>query len=534
MPRDHLCAEDFLARKVEAEPVAKGMGKEIQEAERGHCASGTAITFEMEELQKVEEENEFFQESLFELTNSCQARLASLDVCRGVVVAMMVIVKYAGGFFPAIDYAPWEGINLADFGAPMFLFLVGVSVALAYSNVQYRLSATGNSMLRSTRLFALGVLLEGGFLHTKENLRFGVDVGCLRWFGTLQRISLAYSTVSLCEIWTPSGRMRTKRYLPWIVAMVVSATSLALLYGLYVPDWKFVPSQLHTVGVDNGGKNDGILCTDSGAVTSTPFAYANEATSHHSTNWTSNPRLRFPNATNSTCSGLLSNLTLGGEETLPASTSSVSRVSEAVVVPCGLRGHLGPECNAAGYIDRVLLGLHHLKSTGMSKACNSILTTSSLWCLAPFDPEGLLSSLSAIATSSIGLHLGHVLLQEKQHSARLWSWIQLSGGLLTVGMTLHNLGMPFNRQLYSFSFMCFTAGAASTLFTSIYILVQSCGWTMGLLQRLGRHSLLVFGLVGCDILPMVLQGFYQGSPKNNPISFLRDCVMRIVQFISSY
>ena len=44
----------------------------------------------------------------------------------------MILVDNAGGIFPAINHSPWDGLTLADFVMPFFLFMVGVSLALVY------------------------------------------------------------------------------------------------------------------------------------------------------------------------------------------------------------------------------------------------------------------------------------------------------------------------------------------------------------------------------------------------------------------
>ncbi|KAJ0466729.1 hypothetical protein HanIR_Chr14g0675451 [Helianthus annuus] len=36
--------------------------------------------------------------------------------------------------------------------------------------------------------------------------------------------------------------------------------------------------------------------------------------------------------------------------------------SETFTVVCGMRGHLGPACNAVGYVDREVWGINHLYS----------------------------------------------------------------------------------------------------------------------------------------------------------------------------
>ena len=51
----------------------------------------------------------------------------------------MIVVDYAGGVMPAINHSPWNGLTLADLVMPFFLFIVGVSLALAYKVVLYSL-----------------------------------------------------------------------------------------------------------------------------------------------------------------------------------------------------------------------------------------------------------------------------------------------------------------------------------------------------------------------------------------------------------
>lgn len=43
----------------------------------------------------------------------------------------MILVDDAGGEWPMIGHAPWNGCNLADFVMPFFLFIVGIAIALA-------------------------------------------------------------------------------------------------------------------------------------------------------------------------------------------------------------------------------------------------------------------------------------------------------------------------------------------------------------------------------------------------------------------
>ncbi|KAF5185058.1 heparan-alpha-glucosaminide N-acetyltransferase-like, partial [Thalictrum thalictroides] len=87
-------------------------------------------------------------------------RLASLDVFRGLSVFLMIFVDYAGAILPSISHSPWNGVRLADFVMPFFLFIVGVSLALVYKNVQNKMKATFKAVIRATQLFLLGIFLQ--------------------------------------------------------------------------------------------------------------------------------------------------------------------------------------------------------------------------------------------------------------------------------------------------------------------------------------------------------------------------------------
>jgi hypothetical protein len=48
-----------------------------------------------------------------------------------VCVQLMILVDGAGGEWPVIGHAPWNGCNLADFVMPFFLFIVGMAIPLS-------------------------------------------------------------------------------------------------------------------------------------------------------------------------------------------------------------------------------------------------------------------------------------------------------------------------------------------------------------------------------------------------------------------
>lgn len=128
-------------------------------------------------------------------------RLVSLDVFRGLTVALMVLVDDAAKALPSLDHAPWFGVTLSDFMMPFFLFVVGVSVSLVFKKVTKRSAATKKVIIRTVWLFLLGVILQGGYFHGRDHLSYGVDLEKIRLMGVLQRIAIGYLLASILEIW---------------------------------------------------------------------------------------------------------------------------------------------------------------------------------------------------------------------------------------------------------------------------------------------------------------------------------------------
>ncbi|XP_024032200.1 heparan-alpha-glucosaminide N-acetyltransferase isoform X2 [Morus notabilis] len=374
---------------------------------------------------------------------------------------LMILVDNAGGSFPAINHSPWNGLTLADYVMPFFLFIVGVSLSLAYKKLPCKGIATKNAVLRTLKLLVLGLVLQGGYFHRVNDLTFGVDISQMRLMGILQRIAISYFVAALCEIWlkgdsnVDSGSSLLRNYkFQWAVASMLSIVYIVLLYGIYVPDWKYQ---------------------------------------------------------------------------IPIHETSLSQ-PKTFLVKCGVRGDTGPACNAVGMIDRTIFGIQHLYRRPVyarTKQCSinspdygPLPPDSPSWCQAPFDPEGILSSLMAIVTCLVGLHYGHIIVHFKDHRNRILHWLIPSSSLLVLGFALDWFGMHVNKALYTFSYMCVSAGAAGVVFVAIYLMVDMWRYRrVGmLLEWMGKHALLIFVLVACNLIPILLQGFYWRQPHNNILS----------------
>src|SRR5947207_14582854 len=67
--------------------------------------------------------------------NAPSGRLVSLDVFRGLTIAAMTLVNNPGtwsSIYWPLEHAEWHGWTPTDLVFPFFLFIVGISVTLAF------------------------------------------------------------------------------------------------------------------------------------------------------------------------------------------------------------------------------------------------------------------------------------------------------------------------------------------------------------------------------------------------------------------
>jgi predicted acyltransferase len=105
------------------------------------------------------------------------------------------------------------------------------------------------------------------------------------------------------------------------------------------------------------------------------------------------------------------------------------------------------------------------------------------------DPEGLLSTLGALATTLGGCLAGRVLLAGRPARLMGAAWAAAACGL-----ALHLSGvMPFNKALWSPSYLLWTGGWAAGLLGALHVQIDKHGWpAFG--QSLGRQALFIYVL----------------------------------------
>ena len=79
----------------------------------------------------------------------------SLDVLRGLTVAMMILVNNGSGeSFSQLEHAKWNGMTVCDLVFPFFLFMMGISTYLSLKKTQFQATP---EVLR--KIFKRGILL---------------------------------------------------------------------------------------------------------------------------------------------------------------------------------------------------------------------------------------------------------------------------------------------------------------------------------------------------------------------------------------
>ncbi|MFA6301784.1 MAG: heparan-alpha-glucosaminide N-acetyltransferase domain-containing protein [Legionella sp.] len=115
-------------------------------------------------------------------------RIVSVDVFRGITIALMILVNSPGTRFPypLLDHAPWNGCTFADLVFPSFLFIVGLTIVISMNSyiTTNKFQLSRNILKRSIILFAIGLLLNALPNH--------FELASFRFYGILQRIAVCY------------------------------------------------------------------------------------------------------------------------------------------------------------------------------------------------------------------------------------------------------------------------------------------------------------------------------------------------------
>lgn len=160
-------------------------------------------------------------------------RLVSLDFFRGATVAAMILVNNPGSWshiYGPLEHAPWHGWTPTDLIFPFFLFIVGVSIVLAFTKARAKGAEDSDllkkTLIRAAKIFGLGLALAAfPYLTFSPNFGLHQNLIDIRIPGVLQRIAICYAVGAFLFLYTkPKTQLYTLGGLLvgyWMLMMLV-------------------------------------------------------------------------------------------------------------------------------------------------------------------------------------------------------------------------------------------------------------------------------------------------------------------------
>lgn len=151
-----------------------------------------------------------------------------------------------------------------------------------------------------------------------------------------------------------------------------------------------------------------------------------------------------------------------------------------VPAPGGVAGDLTPSGNLGAWVDRTVIGTAHLWSSSRT-----------------WDPEGLLSTLPAIATALTGVAAGLVLNGPRSQVEKTAIFIAAGGASVGAAMVWDER-FPINKNLWTSSYVLLSSGLAAIALAACYWMIDVQGRRRFLrpLVVMGMNPLALFVMSG--------------------------------------
>ena len=161
------------------------------------------------------------------------------------------------------------------------------------------------------------------------------------------------------------------------------------------------------------------------------------------------------------------------------------------------------EGSIACWIDKTILGAHSYRPE--------------------YDPEGLFSTIPAIATALLGMLAGELIRNEKLSGNRKSLLLLLTGiGMAVLGW-LWNFFFPINKALWSSSFVCAVAGYSFVMLSAFYYIIDVRGWRKWakFFVVIGLNSITIYMAQRFNLLDGIQHRVFDGCIKLVPEEFHR-------------
>jgi predicted acyltransferase len=344
-------------------------------------------------------------------------RLISLDAFRGLTIAGMVLVNNPGTWahiYNPLEHAAWHGITPTDFIFPFFLFIVGVAIPISLGK---RIEEGVDGKLYR-KIFSRSVII----------FALGLAISVIPFFQFQATDAPEWLKMPIWLVMTAALFFLLLR--KFAIAGILAGISIAGIIGMYAAGYTVVPYNFETMRIP-------------GVLQRIAVCYLIVAILFLHTNWKQQL-------------GVAVALLLG-----------YWLLMTQIAVP-GCEGTTIDDkaCNLAAYIDRVVLTENHIWRAGKV-----------------FDPEGILSTLPAIVTTISGVLTGSWLLSGPRAEANgADARLNKVSGLFFFGVVLVAIGwiwniyFPFNKSLWTSSYVVFTSGLALCTLGFCYWLIDIKGY----------------------------------------------------------
>ncbi|PRP89041.1 hypothetical protein PROFUN_02319 [Planoprotostelium fungivorum] len=408
-------------------------------------------------------------------------RVVSLDAVRGLTIFVMNLVNNAEGSYEILEHAAWNGLTLADFVMPFFLFMVGCSIVFSHHRLKKRSTRRDilqKSFVRFLKLFALSYTIS--FLWMLPQ----IDLYSLRLPGVLQRIAMGYLVTVIIELFVPTFDMEDEGLGVNGYAPPEKGPMAAFWYRLAHGPFR----------MDDWLQHQGSLAKLA---------------------------RRFPSKEEITSSSLiLVTYSLQWMCGLIILFLYLTLVFGVDVPGCG-RGSLTADCNAFSHIDMTIIRDHHMYQGATCKVMEPPCQE--------FDPEGILSTIASVVSVIIGMYYGYVLVNMNRPRAILNHWLAPSIIFLSLGLIIHFFGgFPLNKNMYSPSFLFLMAGAAGIVLSLFYIVVDVYQIQKPFMPLiwLGSNSIILYFMD--QITPRLISWFCYNGGDNNLFDLSQKLIYRIM------
>lgn len=397
-------------------------------------------------------------------------RLLSLDTLRGMTIAGMILVNNPGtwsAIYPPLKHAQWHGCTPTDLVFPWFLFMVGVAMTLSFDKRIARGASRGRMFVhvvaRSAVLILLGLVLTG--------------------FPNFRLITPFILAIAGLQLVTREPDRKSRSLVP--VGWAMLATGVLWWLG----DFRYFngPSQRSSFAdffpLEPGGRSPiripGVL-QRIGLCYLVASAIALNTRAAGRAVWAGALILAYWAVmvfVHAPAGYVIGNGAPGARIDAPAGSSFNGALND--------------------WIDVKLMGQH-------------------LYGARP-DPEGLLSTLPAVATVLIGTLIGTWILRVDFSRVRKCTGLLAFGVALTAAGLLWSIWFPLNKKIWTSSYVLYTAGLASMLLAFCYWLCDILKWQKWAIPFaiLGTNAIVAF--FGSAIMARML-GMIKWSTNGEDVS----------------